>query len=225
VPRIGCAVAGRARPGQALAVWWTARCSLLKRGQHLLSESEALLRELPLELIERLPAAQRVRPRPAALPRVTRRRRFDPPTAARAHILAGCREEIANLDAQDRQITRQPSSWHRAARRSTSCGALDRVGRRVAGRGRRPTPVHRRRVRSLQRHRAAGRLDRRGTRRACPSPLQPRWQPPHQESSTGSPSPNCAASRAPSASTPTRARTATPRRRPAAAVAARPQQP
>jgi len=99
--------AGPDQHTELLAVWWTARCSLLKRRQHLLTESEALLRELPLELIERLPAAKRVRPRLAALPRVTRRRRFDPPTAARLHILAGYREEIANLDAQDRQITRQ----------------------------------------------------------------------------------------------------------------------
>jgi hypothetical protein len=92
---------------ELLTVWWGARCSLLKRRQHLLTESEALLRELPLELIERLPDTERVRPRLATLARVSRRRRFDPPTALRVRILAGYRQEIATLDAQERQVTRQ----------------------------------------------------------------------------------------------------------------------
>jgi hypothetical protein len=88
-------------------VWWTARCSLIKRRQHLLTECEALLRELPLELVEQLPTSKRVRPRLAALADVTRRRRFDRPITVRVRILAGYREEIAHLDAQERQITRQ----------------------------------------------------------------------------------------------------------------------
>jgi hypothetical protein len=92
---------------ELLGVWWTARCSLIKRRQHLLTVCEALLRELPLELVEQLPTCKRVRPRLAALASVTRRRRFDRPTAVRVRILAGYREEIANLDAQERQITRQ----------------------------------------------------------------------------------------------------------------------
>jgi transposase len=99
--------AGPDQQTELLAVWWTARCSVIKRRQHLLSESEALLRELPLELIERLPSAKRVRPRLAALSRVSARRRLAPPAAVRVRILAGYREEIANLDAQERQITRQ----------------------------------------------------------------------------------------------------------------------
>jgi len=92
---------------ELLAVWWTARRSLIKRRQHLLTESEALLRELPLELIERLPSTTRVRPRLAALARVSARRRVAPPTAVRVRILSRYREEIANLDTQERQITRQ----------------------------------------------------------------------------------------------------------------------
>ena len=99
--------AGPDQQTELLAVWWTARRSLIKRRQHLLTESEALLRELPLELIERLPSATRVRPRLAALARVTARRRLAPPTAVRVRILSGYRKEIANLDAQERQITRQ----------------------------------------------------------------------------------------------------------------------
>ena len=38
---------------------------------------------------------------------MTARRRLDPPAAVRVRILAGYREEIADLDAQERQITRQ----------------------------------------------------------------------------------------------------------------------
>ena len=60
--------AGPDQQTELMAVWWTARCSVIKRRQHLLTESEALLRELPLELVERLPRAKRVRPRLAALP-------------------------------------------------------------------------------------------------------------------------------------------------------------
>jgi transposase len=99
--------AGPDRQTELLSVWWTARCSLIKRRQHLLTESEALLRELPLELIERLPDAKQVRPRLAALGRATRRRRFDPPTAVRVRLLGRYREEIAKLDAEEKQITRQ----------------------------------------------------------------------------------------------------------------------
>src|SRR5512135_1647396 len=54
--------AGLDEQSELLTIWWQARCSLLKRRQHLLSEAEALLRGLPLELIERLPARSAVRP-------------------------------------------------------------------------------------------------------------------------------------------------------------------
>jgi transposase len=99
--------AGPDQQTELLAIWWTARCSLVKRRQHLLTESEALLRDLPLELIERLPNATRVRPRLAALPRLTARWRLAPTAAVRVRILAGYRAQIAELDAQERQITRQ----------------------------------------------------------------------------------------------------------------------
>ena len=99
--------AGPDQQTELLAVWWTARCSLIKRRQHLLTESEALLRELPLELVERLPSTARVRPRLAALPQLTARQRLAPPAAVRVRILAGYRTQIAELDAQERQITRQ----------------------------------------------------------------------------------------------------------------------
>jgi hypothetical protein len=99
--------AGPDEQSELLAVWWRARCSLLKHRQHLLTEAEALLRELPLGLIEQLPDSQQVRPRLAALARVTRRRRFDAPTALRLRVLGESRAEIAKLDAEARHLTRE----------------------------------------------------------------------------------------------------------------------
>ena len=90
---------------ELLTVWWQARCAMIKRRQQLLSESEALLRDLPLELIERLPDATAVRPRLAALARVTRRRRFTPPTALRITFLGRYRAEVARLDAEEKALT------------------------------------------------------------------------------------------------------------------------
>ncbi len=57
---------------------------LIKRRQHLLTEAEALLRELPLELLERLPGTKKVRPRLAALRPPHR------PPAARSASRAEC---------------------------------------------------------------------------------------------------------------------------------------
>ncbi len=116
--------AGPDQQHELLSVWWTARCSTIKRRKHLLTEAEALLRELPLELIERLPSSQRVRPRLAALSRATRRRRLDPPTAVRVRILTDYRQEIARLDAQEKQITLQLAQLvrHSGSTLSELCG-------------------------------------------------------------------------------------------------------
>jgi transposase len=99
--------AGLDEHAELLRVWWQARCSLLKRRQQLLSEAEALLRELPLALIEQLPDSKAVRPRLQALAGVTRRRRFDPPTTLRLGLLGEYRVQIAKLDQQDKQVTRE----------------------------------------------------------------------------------------------------------------------
>ena len=88
-------------------MWWQARCSLIKRRQHLLSEVESLLGQLPLELIEQLPDGSAVRPRLAALTAVTRRRRLDPPTALRVRLLGEYRDQIAKLDCEEKAITRE----------------------------------------------------------------------------------------------------------------------
>jgi transposase len=99
--------AGPDQQTELLSVWWQARCSLIKRRQHLLSVSEALLGDLPLELLERLPAKKPVRPRLAALSRVIRRQRFDPSTALRIKLLGEYRSEIARLDTEEKEINRQ----------------------------------------------------------------------------------------------------------------------
>lgn len=99
--------AGPDEQSELLALWWRARCSLIKRRQHLLTEAEALLRELPLGLIEQLPDTPKVRPRLAALARLTRRRRFDPPTAVRLRVLGRYQTELARLDAEEKQVRRE----------------------------------------------------------------------------------------------------------------------
>src|SRR5450755_845388 len=100
-------VAGPDEQTELLSVWWKARCSLLKSRQHLLSEAEALLGDLPIALIEQLPDRKAVRPRLAALVGVTRRRRFDPPTTLRLGLLGEYHAQIAKLDAQEKQVTRE----------------------------------------------------------------------------------------------------------------------
>jgi hypothetical protein len=114
--------AGPDEQTELLTIWWQARCSLLTRRQHLLSEAEALLRGLPLELIERLPARTAVRPRLAALAHATRRRRLDRPTALRVRLLDDYRTQIAELDAEEKTIS-YAYSCKRAARHSSSCAA------------------------------------------------------------------------------------------------------
>jgi transposase len=107
--------AGPDEQAELLATWWQARCSLVKRRQHLLSEADALLGELPLEVIERLPATQKVRPRLAALARHTRRRRFDAAPAVRVRLLGDYRTQIAKLDAQEKDINRELAALVKAS--------------------------------------------------------------------------------------------------------------
>ena len=99
--------AGPDEQAELLATWWQARCSLVKRRQHLLSEADALLGKLPLGLVERLPATQKIRPRLAALTDRAQRRRFDPPATLRISLLGQYQAEIAKLDAEEKHITRE----------------------------------------------------------------------------------------------------------------------
>ena len=208
--------AGPDQQTELLAVWWTARCSLVKRRQHLLTESEALLRELPLELVERLPSTPRVRPRLAALPHLTARRRLAPPTAVRVRILAGYRAQIAELDAQERQITRQLAELvSRAAPRSASCAAC-RPCRSPSCWSRSAIPAG-----SPKAALGASTAPRHWPPRPPKAPASPSATATtpaatavSTRSFTGWPSRSCAASHAPRRSTPTRAPTDnTPKRK------------
>jgi transposase len=89
---------------QLLSLWHNRRRSILTSRQHLVGEAEYLLCELPLELRERLPNSKSVRPRLAALARRNRRRRDDPPTRLRLHLLDGYHEQIHALDREERQV-------------------------------------------------------------------------------------------------------------------------
>ena len=166
-----------------------------------------------------LPDTKAVRPRLAALARRNRRRRYDAPTTLRLQLLDGYRAQIKALDREEKQVVAQLDALVHQQRLDARRALRPEhpLGRRAAGRGRRPATVHRGRVRALQRLSAAARLDRRGPRRADPPPLQPRRQPPHQrDPAPDGRHPAALRTTRPSASTPTRAPAGTPRRRPAA---------
>jgi hypothetical protein len=168
--------------GQLLALWNNRRRSILTAVQHLVGEAEQLLCDLPLELRERLPDTKTVRPRLAALEHRNRRRRYDEPTRLRLQLLDGYRAQIKALDHDEREVA---AHLDRLVRQSGStlgelCGLSTRSVAELLVEVGDPRPVHRGRVRAVQRLRATARLDRRGTRRADPAPLQPRRQPTHQ---------------------------------------------
>ena len=148
---------------ELLALRHNQRRSILTSRQHLLNEAEHLLSSLPLQLREQLPDSKAVRPRLAALAARNRRRRYDQPTTLRLELLDGYRAQIAKLDAQDKQVTAELAALVQASRLDArrAVRPLDRARRRAAGRGRRPAPVHDRRVRALQRLSTARSLDRR----------------------------------------------------------------
>ena len=174
--------AGPGRAAPAAALRGTASGPVVNShhllGQHLVNEAEYLLCELPLELSE-LPDTKAVKPRLAALERRNRRRRYDAPTKLRLQLLDGYRTQIKALDLEEKQVVAQLEEL--VDRSGSTLGEPLRpkhpVGRRTPSRSWRRAPVHRGRVRTLQRLSAAARLHRRGARRADPPPLQPRREP------------------------------------------------
>ncbi len=167
---------------QLLAIWHNRRQSILTSRQHLVNEAESLLCELPLALREQLPASKAVRPRLAALAARNRRRRYDPPTALRLRMLDEYRAQIAALDREEKHVVAELKELVRASGSTLAelCGLDTRSVAELLVEVGDVAPVHRGRVRALQRHRAAARLDRRRTRRTGPPPLQPRREPPDQ---------------------------------------------
>jgi transposase len=100
---------------ELLSLWHNQRRSILTSRQHLLNEAEHLLSSLPLELREQLPDTKAVRPRLAALAARNRRRRYDQPTTLRLKLLDDYRAQIANLDAQDKQVTAELAALVKAS--------------------------------------------------------------------------------------------------------------
>jgi transposase len=92
---------------ELLSLWHKARRSINKRRQQLLNESETLLGELPDDLRNELPATKKVRPRLVALSRRDQGRSSDPVTALRLRMLGENAEAISELDARDREATRE----------------------------------------------------------------------------------------------------------------------
>jgi transposase len=92
---------------ELLCLWHKARRSINKRRQQLLNESETLLGELPDDLRNELPATKKVRPRLAALFRRDHDRGSDPVTALRLRMLDENTQAISELDARDREATRE----------------------------------------------------------------------------------------------------------------------
>ena len=112
-------VAGPDEQTELLSVWWKARRSLLKSRQHLLSEAEALLGDLPIALIEQLPDRKAVRPRLAALAGVTRRRG----SIRRPRSGSGCSASTTSPNStprRSRSLASCARSWTRAPPRSSS---------------------------------------------------------------------------------------------------------
>jgi hypothetical protein len=94
---------------ELIGLWHKARKSLLKSRQHLLNESEALLVALPVELREELPDTSQVRPRLVAVTQRDRSRRFDAATELRLRLLEDNWTQINDLDAREREATRELS--------------------------------------------------------------------------------------------------------------------
>jgi hypothetical protein len=167
---------------QLLVLWHGRRRSILTSRQHLVCEAENLLCALPLELQAQLPDSKAVRPRLRALARRNRRRRYDPPTTLRLQLLDGYRAQIQALDREEKDLVAKLHALVKASGSTLGelCGLDTRSVAELFSRGGRRAPLHRGRIRALQRISPAARLDRRGARRADPSPLQPRRQPPDQ---------------------------------------------
>ena len=107
---------------ELLALRHNQRRSILTSRQHLINEAEHLLSSLPLELREQLPDSTAVRPRLAAVAHRNRRRRYDRPTALRLKLLDDYRSQIARLDDDDQQVTRELAALVRAS--GSTLGAL-----------------------------------------------------------------------------------------------------
>ena len=120
--------AGPDETHELLNLWHNQRRSLLKSRQHLLNEADALLHDLPEEIRADLPDDRTIRPRLRALSKRDRTLTWDPVTALRLRLLDDHAAAIAELDAREREASRE---LHHLTRRAGStlselCGIADR---------------------------------------------------------------------------------------------------
>jgi transposase len=99
--------AGPDETRELLALWHKQRRSLLKSRQHLLNEAESILIELPEAIREMLPDTSDVRSRLLALVGRDRSIRTDAVTALRLRLLDDHAGAIADLDAREREASRE----------------------------------------------------------------------------------------------------------------------
>jgi transposase len=120
--------AGPDETHELLALWHNQRRSLLKSRQHLLNEAEALLNELPEEIRADLPDDRSIRPRLKALAIRDRTVTWDPVTALRLRLLDEHAAAIAELDAREREASRELAHLVRRAGSTLHelCGIADR---------------------------------------------------------------------------------------------------
>jgi transposase len=142
--------AGDAGPDEThelLNLWHNQRRSLVKSRQQLLGEADALLHKLPEEIRADLPDDSAIRPRLKALADRDRTVTWDPVTALRLRLLDEHAAAIAELDAREREASRELAHLVRRVGSTLAelCGIADRsdaellveVGdpRRLAGEG------------------------------------------------------------------------------------------
>jgi len=113
---------------ELLGLWHNQRRSLVKSRRQLLNEADALLHKLPEKIRAALPDDTAVRPRLKALGDRDRTVMWDPVTALRLRLLDDHAAAIAELDAREREASRE---LRRLTRRSGStlhelCGIADR---------------------------------------------------------------------------------------------------
>jgi transposase len=120
--------AGPDETHELLNLWHNQRRSLVKSRQQLLNEAEALLHDLPEEIRFELPENRAVRPRLAALSDRDRTVTWDPATALRLRLLDDHATAIAELDAREREASRELADLTLRAGSTLAelCGIADR---------------------------------------------------------------------------------------------------
>ena len=113
---------------ELISLWHKARRSIMASRQHLVNEAEALLSDLPEAIRTTLPDTANVRRRLRVLAK-RHDQPWDPTTTLRLQLLDRHHAAIADLDAQDRQATRELGQLAKRAGSTlpTLCGVASRI--------------------------------------------------------------------------------------------------